>query len=215
MILALETVRRTCSACVLGDDGCVVALRIGGEAEHDAAALLDALIRAHGRPRALAVAVGPGSFTGLRVAVVAVRTCAWVDELPVHAVDALTARAVAAGSGLWWVLQPLKRDTTHHALVRVGGDGAPEILDATTASLDAAPPVLRPEHAAAVAIGPALAEKPGLAERWGAQRLGEATGLDALGVARAARWTPAVAWRDLRPAYHQEAAPVLQRGAGR
>jgi tRNA threonylcarbamoyl adenosine modification protein YeaZ len=157
------------------------------------------------------VAAGPGSFTGLRIGITAARTIAWLDGLPVAGVDSLAARAAEAGDGLWWVLLPLKRDTTFHGLFRVSG-GAVETLAATMAAPDAASPALHPATAGAVAIGPALVAKPGLSRRWCPEAAeGSAAPLSARGVARAAGLGGG--WEHLLPKYHQEPAPVLQRRA--
>ncbi len=180
MLLAFETVARSASACLVDEQGREVAYRdlAGGEAEKGLITLLDGLIREFGRPTALAVAAGPGSFTGLRIGLVAARTLAWLEGLPVHGVDSLVARACEAGDGRWWVLAPLKRDTTFQALVEVAG-GVPRILDPTTAMPDGQPLPAHPLRAGAVAIGPALTAKPGLAERWcPAARLGSARRAD-------------------------------------
>jgi tRNA threonylcarbamoyladenosine biosynthesis protein TsaB len=213
MLLAFESVARSASACVVDDAGREIAFAdlAGGEAERGLVPLLDGLIRRHGLPSALAVAAGPGSFTGLRIGVVAARTLAWVDHLPVHAVDALAARAAQAGDGLWWVLVPLKRDTTFHGLFRVR-QGVVETLQATCASADAEAVTLPPEIRDAVAIGPALISKPDLAARWcPGITLGDPALLTARGVARLAAQVPAGPWDRVLPAYHQASAPELQR----
>jgi tRNA threonylcarbamoyladenosine biosynthesis protein TsaB len=213
MLLAFESVARSASACVVDDAGREIAFAdlAGGEAERGLVPLLDGLIRRHGLPSALAVAAGPGSFTGLRIGVVAARTLAWVDRLPVHAVDTLAARAAEAGDGLWWVLVPLKRDTTFHGLFRVR-QGVVETLQPTTAALDGEPVTLPPQAREAVAIGPALASKPDLAARWcPGVALGDTAALTARGVARLAPRVPAESWDRVLPAYHQASAPELQR----
>ena len=213
MLLAFECVARTASACIQDAAGRELAFADlgGGEAEKGLVSLLDGLIRTHGVPTALAVAQGPGSFTGLRIGITAARTLAWVENLPVHGVDALAALAAERGDGLWWVLVPLKKDTTFHGLFRVA-NGQVTTLVATDAALDAQPILLPAEAAQAVAIGPALSAKPGLAERWcPGIRLGDPAALTARGVARLARQIPAVPWAALLPAYHQQPAPVLQR----
>jgi hypothetical protein len=132
----------------------------------------------------------------------------------VHPVDSLAACAVAQGDGLWWVLLPLKRDTTFRALIRVV-DGRPEALQPTLACRDDGPgPAELPSGA--VAIGPALAQKPELAARWlPGVALGDPAGPDARGVARAAPHVAPVPWDRVLPLYHQEPAPVLQRQAAR
>src|SRR4051812_6483335 len=138
MLLAFETVARTASACVVDDAGAVIDERDlgGGEAEIGLVSLLDALVRAHGRPSAFAVAVGPGSFTGLRIGVSAARTLAWLEGLPVHPVDALAARALQEGDGLWWVLMPLKRDTSFHGLFEVAGGRCVALAETATIAHD-------------------------------------------------------------------------------
>lgn len=218
MLLAFETVGRSASVCVREVDGgreVDYADLGGGEAERGLVPLLDRALRRHGRPALLAVAVGPGSFTGLRIGIAAARTLAWLEDLPVAPVDTLAARAAEAGDGLWWVLQPLKRDTTFHGLFRVARGGV-EVLAATAAADDAVgPAVLHPDTVGAVAVGPAIAAKPGLAQRWCAGvREGSSAPLSARGVAQAAFGAAAVGWDRLLPAYHQEAAPVLQRQRG-
>jgi tRNA threonylcarbamoyladenosine biosynthesis protein TsaB len=212
-LLAFETVARSGSACVIAADGAELAFvdLAGVESERALVPLVDSLIRTHGLPRELAVACGPGSFTGLRVGVVCARTLAWVEGLRVRAVDSLSALAMAQGDGLWWTLLPLKRDTTFHALFRVAG-GSCETLRATAAGADAEAVELHPLTSAAIAIGPALATKPDLAGRWcPGVRLGSSAGVDARGVGRAAAGSPLVAWNELLPAYHQLSAPELQR----
>lgn len=213
MLMACETVARSASAGLWDRDGSEMAYADlgGGEAEAGLVPLLDRLLR-RGRVTALAVAAGPGSFTGLRIGITALRTLAWIEDLPVHAVDSLAARAAEEGDGLWWVLMPLKRDTTFHGTFRVSA-GQVEVLAGSVASSDASP--ASPALPGAIAIGPALASKPGLARAWcPGIECGSAAGLTARGVARIAPQVEARSWDRLLPAYHQEPAPVLQRRAG-
>jgi tRNA threonylcarbamoyl adenosine modification protein YeaZ len=212
MLIAFEAVERAGSVCAWDGDELAFE-RCPGHAEAHLVPLIDRLMRQHAPVSALAVAVGPGSFAGLRVAALAARTIAWHDQLPVHAVDSLAAGAVQQGDGLWLVLLPLKRDTTFHGLFRVAG-GIVTTLSGTTACRDDLRPSLLPEAAAAVAIGPALTAKPGLAERWQPGiALGDPAGPDARGVARLAGQVPPLSWDRVLPLYHQEPAPVLQRAA--
>jgi len=217
VLLAFESVDRSGSACLIDDNGREIDFaRIeGNEAEAGLVPLLDGFIRRHGRPSALAVAIGPGSFTGLRVAAVAARTLAWIEGLAVHPVVSTAALAAQQGDGLWWTLMPLKRDTTFHALYRMVA-GSCEIITAPQPCLDAAQPAIDPSISNSIAIGPALAQKPGLAERWApGVRLGSSIGVDARGVAAIARCTPPSPWRDILPEYGIQPAPILQRQAQR
>jgi tRNA threonylcarbamoyladenosine biosynthesis protein TsaB len=235
MLLAFETVARSASACLLADHGAdhgtllAEADLAGGEAEAGLPSLLDALLRAHGRPQALAVAAGPGSFTGLRIAAVAARTLAWLEDLPVWPVDSLAARACQQGDGVWWTLLPLTRDAAFHGLFRVAGERIDTLIATTLVAAEPGieHPAPAPDHlaairaAGAVAIGPALVTRPGLAASWcPGIALGDAAPLKARGVARAARAQAAagaapVRWDAVLPAYHRDPAPVLQRERAR
>jgi tRNA threonylcarbamoyl adenosine modification protein YeaZ len=217
MLLGFETVGRSASAVLVDDAGGEVAYRdlAGAPSEAGLVALLDGLMRLGPAVRALAWAHGPGSFTGLRVGALAVRTLAWIDGLPVHGVDSLAGLAAEHGDGLWWVLLPLKKDTTFHGLFEVS-DGRLATLAASAAQGDAGAPQLHPLTAQATAIGPALALKPGLAERWcPGVALGPAAGVSARGVARLARASPPRPWQEALPAYLQASAPELQRAQAR
>ena len=212
MLLSFECVARSAS-CTVTDGGRELAYADlgGGEAEKGLVSLLDGMLRTHGKPSALAVALGPGSFTGLRIGITAARTLAWIENLPVHGVDALAALAAERGDGLWWALLPLKKDTTFHGLFRVQ-DGVVTTLQATASGLDAFPVALHPDTVSAVAIGPALSAKPALAAQWcPGIRLGDPAALTARGVARLAPQVPALDWSAILPAYHQQPAPVIQR----
>ncbi len=214
MLLAFETTGRSGTACLCADDGRELAYAAldGVPSEAGLVPMLDRLCREHGRPTTLAIAAGPGSFTGLRVGITAGRSIAWLDQIPVHPVDSLAACAAMAGDGLWWVAMPLKKDTTFHGVFQMAA-GRLTIVRPSVAVQDAdALPFVVPAEAAA--IGPALATKPGLVERLSpGVRLGSPAGPDARGVARLAAQVPAVAWDALLPVYGQEPAPVLQRRA--
>lgn len=211
MRLAFESVARSASACVVVDGREIAYADLaGGEAEKGLVSLLDGLIRVHGKPTSLAVALGPGSFTGLRIGITAARTLAWIEGIPVHGVDALAALAAEQGDGLWWVLLPLKKDTTFHGLFRIV-DGVVTTLMPSLACLDAQSPVLHADTVQATAIGPAIATKPDLPTRWcPGVHVGVASGVTARGVARLAAQVPALDWSVVLPEYHQQPAPVLQ-----
>ncbi|MCY7340087.1 MAG: tRNA (adenosine(37)-N6)-threonylcarbamoyltransferase complex dimerization subunit type 1 TsaB [Sphingomonas bacterium] len=119
MILAIDSSTAACTAALLGADGTIIAERheeIGrGHAERlmpMVADLLDGHI-----PTQILVGVGPGSFTGLRVALAAAHGMAIGWSVPLCGVDSLALAAVGApgdgpvgvamlgGHGEWFVAQ--------------------------------------------------------------------------------------------------------------
>ena len=119
MILAIDSSTAACTAALLTPDGEVIAERheeIGrGHAERlmpMVADLLDGHI-----PTQILVGVGPGSFTGLRVALAAAHGMAIGWSVPLCGVDSLALAAIAApgdgpvgvamlgGHGEWFVAQ--------------------------------------------------------------------------------------------------------------
>lgn len=77
-------------------------------------------------PRALdavAVAAGPGSFTGVRIGVAAAKGFAWGADLPLYGVSTLEAMAYRArgNSGIACCAMDARRNQIYHALFRVDG----------------------------------------------------------------------------------------------
>lgn len=87
MLLAIETGTAACSVAMI-DGTTIVAARheiIGrGHAERLVPLVEAVLAEAGGRPSAIAVDVGPGSFTGLRVGIAAARGFGLVWAVPVY-----------------------------------------------------------------------------------------------------------------------------------
>ncbi len=97
-ILALETTDKMASVALLTDDGCRE-MRIESSLRHEETVMpaVDALLAeagiAPGDLTALAVDVGPGSFTGVRIGVCHGNAMALAIGLPIVAVNALEALA--------------------------------------------------------------------------------------------------------------------------
>ncbi len=70
---------------------------------------------------AVAVAAGPGSFTGVRIGVAAAKGFAWGAELPLYGVSTLEAMAKGLGcyEGVVCAVMDARRNQVYHALFRV------------------------------------------------------------------------------------------------
>ena len=72
---------------------------------------------------AVAVAAGPGSFTGVRIGVAAAKGFAWGGEIPCHGVSTLEAMALQLGAYSGYVLPVMdaRRAQVYNALFRADG----------------------------------------------------------------------------------------------
>ncbi len=99
-ILAIDTSTTINSVCILDDNGILVEHIVSSRNSHNRVLLrnLDICIREAGTRLeeidALAVALGPGSFTGLRIGISTAKTLAWANRLPVLGIPTLDALAL-------------------------------------------------------------------------------------------------------------------------
>lgn len=135
IILGLDTTGPDCSACLIRgeEDLAYRSERIGrGHAEHLAPMVADILTEADVAPSdidRIAVCTGPGSFTGLRVALSFAKGFALPRRLPVLGFDALHVMAhqlLADGDGAdVTVFRDVKRGEVFAARFRNGAADAP------------------------------------------------------------------------------------------
>lgn len=101
-ILSIDTSSSNCSVAMVKDDVTLGEISINFNLQHSV--LLMPLVeelfeKLHMKPSdlsALTVSVGPGSFTGLRIGLAAVKGMALALEIPIYAADALSVLAYGA-----------------------------------------------------------------------------------------------------------------------
>jgi len=142
LVLALDTTSRAGSVAV-AKDGRVLDLQAGDAGRPHAERVPACLVRSLERAGStlsdvdvFAVAIGPGSFTGLRIGIAAIQGCAFAAGRPVAGVSALEAIALAvwaAGNpgartrlGVWMDAQ---RQEVYSALYDVAGAGPDATLE--------------------------------------------------------------------------------------
>lgn len=103
MLLAVETSSSLGSIALMSDGVMIAERQLGTAGPRHAQTLipeLDRLLRELGSGpeniTAIAVSIGPGSFTGLRVGLTFAKTLAWLNDAPLVAVDTLQAIAQQA-----------------------------------------------------------------------------------------------------------------------
>lgn len=100
-LLALDTSDELCSVALLNSSGCHITKSDRARKHADEVlVMIDALLRAHqtrlAELNAIALVVGPGSFTGLRIGAAVVQGLAFGADLPVINISALAMMARAA-----------------------------------------------------------------------------------------------------------------------
>ena len=141
MILGFDTSTAASSACLLRQDGeaheAVPDPRALTARPSHARELLPAIAqvmdRAHARfdeLEAIAVGVGPGAFTGLRIGIATARSLAAANELPLRPVSSLAALAAGIDADLALTLIDAKRDELFAALYERGEERWPPFVAA-------------------------------------------------------------------------------------
>jgi len=167
-LLAFDTSAAHCAAVLLDDGGAVAGHAHAPMARGQAEALMPLLQGlladaglAWGDLAALAVGVGPGNFTGIRIAVAAARGLALALKVPAFGVSGFAAlsHGIAAPGAAVLVCLPGPRGMVHALALRDGAPLAPPVAIEAGAPL----PDLTPELTAVIgAAGAGLAERLGL-----------------------------------------------------
>ena len=148
LMLAFETSAKSCSAAIHDGQKLLAESYQNSGLTHSQTLMVMAqdLLKVCGKTAAdvtaLAVAAGPGSFTGIRIGVAAAKGFAWGAELPVYGVSTLQAMAKGLGvaEGHICCCMDARRNQVYNALflaekgnlTRVCGDRAIALADLKT-----------------------------------------------------------------------------------
>jgi tRNA threonylcarbamoyladenosine biosynthesis protein TsaB len=128
MILSIETATELCGAALVRNGECIAQRSVAEKNIHSERlmVLVDEILREVGvlpkGLRGVAISIGPGSFTGLRIGLSAAKGLAYAQSLPLIAVptlDAIAVQAVRAGAAhagdVVCALIDAKRDEAYYA----------------------------------------------------------------------------------------------------
>ena len=148
LILAFETSAKSCSAALHDGRGLLAESYQNSGLTHSQTLMVMAqdLLKVCGKSASdvthLAVAAGPGSFTGIRIGVAAAKGFAWGAELPVYGVSTLEsmARSLGAFDGHICCCMDARRNQVYNALflcengelTRISEDRAISLADLNT-----------------------------------------------------------------------------------
>jgi tRNA threonylcarbamoyladenosine biosynthesis protein TsaB len=137
LILAVDTTTPSGSVALLEDETLLGEANVESAATHSARLLrsVDFLLGAYGRDvraiDAFAVAAGPGSFTGIRIGLGAVKALAFASGKPVAPVSTLLALATKLASDGARLVAPFldaKKGEIYAALFEAGRSGLAELI---------------------------------------------------------------------------------------
>ena len=121
-ILAFETSAKAASVAIAEDGRLLGESYCNSGVTHSQTlmTMAEGLIASCGQPDAVAVAAGPGSFTGVRIGVAAAKGYAWGRELPCYGVSTLEAMAWGLGVFQGWICPCMdaRRSQVYNALFR-------------------------------------------------------------------------------------------------
>lgn len=143
-ILAFETSAKAASVALL-QDGCLLAQSYHNSGLTHSQTLLvmarDLLSQCAlepGQVQAVAVAAGPGSFTGVRIGMAAAKGFAWGKEIPCYGVSTLEAMALSLGTWQGYVcpVMDARRSQVYNALFSVSRGACRRIREDRAVSLE-------------------------------------------------------------------------------
>lgn len=143
-ILAFETSAKAASVALLGENGLLAETYQNTGLTHSRTLLqmTQDLLRScdltPGDVEAVAVAAGPGSFTGIRIGVAAAKGFAWGQALPCYGVSTLEAMALGYGAieGLVCPVMDARRNQVYSALFQAEGDRVARLREDRAVSLE-------------------------------------------------------------------------------
>ena len=144
LILAFETTAKSCSVALHDGRKLLAESYQNSGLTHSQTLMVMAqdLLKVCGRTAAdvthLAVAAGPGSFTGVRIGVSAAKGFAWGAELPVYGVSTLEAMALSLGAweGHICCCMDARRKQVYNAIFLVQGGKLERITEDRAISLE-------------------------------------------------------------------------------
>jgi tRNA threonylcarbamoyladenosine biosynthesis protein TsaB len=153
LVLGIETATAACTVGLVENDELLAELTLHVPRAHSVRLMpliAQAFAEAGKTPADLAgvaVGVGPGSFTGLRIGLATAKALAWSQGVPTLAVDTLgtLAAGVAPLPGLVLTLLDAKRDDVFGALYRTGPGGVTTLVAPALAPISQAQDWVR-EH---------------------------------------------------------------------
>ena len=160
-ILALETSAKSVSVAVT-EDGALLSQAFQNRGLTHSVTLmplLDGMLRTAGLSMddmdAVAVACGPGSFTGIRIGISAAKGLAWARELPCCGVSTLAAMARTSTDhhGLVIGAMDARRQQIYHALFRAEGGRVTRLTEDCAISLEELASQLRNDPADKLVVG--------------------------------------------------------------
>jgi tRNA threonylcarbamoyladenosine biosynthesis protein TsaB len=141
IVLGIETATAVCGAAIVGDGNLIAHHSEEAQYVHSERLLVligecyTALEKTSGAPDAIAVSIGPGSFTGLRIGLSVAKGLAYAGNIPLVAVptlEALAWRVVRDGhAGPDELLMPMidaRRDEVYTAVYRYRADRLVEVV---------------------------------------------------------------------------------------
>ena len=192
--LAIETSARQGSIALLREGELIgeSALELGTAHGQSLLPAVSLLLQQHGLTTRdlgrMAVSVGPGSYTGLRVGVVCAKLLAWSLGIPLVAVDTLQAIAAAEAESTprLWVVTDAQRDAVYATCQTVAVPHCPqcEIPTKVLPVAELAPQIGAADRVTGSGVEKLLQHSPGLASQVAEPSLGPT-----------ARWVGHLGWR--------------------